>query len=207
MDECEVESALLDGYSGYVELSYLILPPTLGRDRRVLAAHNVVQHALPDRLVGETDAADCLRRRVVQDSIRQAAPRTPLRRLRPASSPEARAAWALTRSERLSVGETELQLRAIGVQHPQAAITEAATLDDPCAVQSAPTDLMRRKTTGRAVAITVTAVLAVAVLASLIASARPSSSARCQAQVSRAAAQSAWSVPLPSPESVTANCN
>jgi hypothetical protein len=207
MDECEVEAALLDGYSGYVRLSYLILPPTLGPDRRVLAAHSVVQRAVPDRLAGETDPAECLRRRVVRDSIRHATPRTPLRRLGTASSPEARAAWALRRSEHLSVDETELQLRAIGVQHPQAAITEAATIDDPCAVQSAPTDLMRRKACGRAVAITVTAVLAVAVLASLIASAGPSSSARCQAQVSRAAAQSAWSEPLPSAESVTANCS
>lgn len=200
----EVEAALLDNYSAYVRLAYLILPPALGRHRRILAAHGVVQRVLPDRrqlerqLAGETDAAVFLRRRVVQDSIKQAVSRTP-RTLLPQvwglrlfaraaedlaadqtlahSSAEGRAAWALIRSEQLSADETEFQLRAIGVQHPQAAIAEAAALDehaarpavfDPCAARLAPNDLMHRRARGRAVAITVTTVLALAILTSLI---------------------------------------
>ncbi|WP_020390288.1 hypothetical protein [Kribbella catacumbae] len=206
----EVEAALLDGYAAFVRLAYLILPPSLGRHRRVLAAHGVVQHSLPDRrrlerqLAGESDASGFLRRRVVQDAIKQADSRTPLRllpqawgrRLFPQSeavddlalrrlTPDARAAWALVRAERLSVDDAEQQLRAMGIQHSQAAINEAALTDegagdgsradsvfDPCAMRLAPTDLMRRKARGRAVAITVTAVLSVAILISLIATAR-----------------------------------
>ncbi|WBQ03902.1 hypothetical protein [Kribbella sp. CA-293567] len=212
----EVEAALLDGYPRLVRLAYLILPASLGRHRRILTAHGVVQRALPDRrrlerqLTGETDAFDFLRRRVVRDAIKQASSRTPLRllpqvwglRLFPQSgaaddlaldlalsslSPEARAAWALVRAERLCVDETELQLRAMGIQHPQAAINEAALLEestaaglggpldasvfDPCDVRLAPTDLMRRKARGRAVAIAVTGVIALAILVSLIATA------------------------------------
>lgn len=204
----EVEAALLDGYPAFVRLAYLILPSSLGRHRRILAAHGVVQRALPDRrrlerqLAGETDATAFLRRRVVQDAIKRASSRTPLRqpqvwglRLFPWSgaaedlaldqglsslTPEARAAWALVCVDQLSVDEAELYLRAIGVQHAQAAINEAAELEedpaagsafDPCSVRLAPTDLMRRKARGRAVVIAVTAVLAAAILISLIATA------------------------------------
>jgi DNA-directed RNA polymerase specialized sigma24 family protein len=207
----EVEAALLEGYPAFVRLAYLILPSSLGRHRRILAAHGIVQHALPDRrrlqrlLAGETDPAGFLRRRVLQDAIRQASSRTPLRwlpqvwglRLFPrlgaiddlaldqalsTLTPQARAAWALVRAEQLSVDETELQLRAIGIQHPQAAVNEAALLEevtaddpldvsasDPCAVRLAPTDLTRRNASGRAVAIAVTAALAAAILISLLA--------------------------------------
>ena len=35
----EVEAALLERYSGFVRLAYLILPPPLGRHQRILAAH------------------------------------------------------------------------------------------------------------------------------------------------------------------------
>lgn len=214
----EVEAALLDGYSAFVRLAYLILPPSLGRHRRILAAHGVVQRSLPDRrrlerqLAGESDASGFLRRRVVQDAIKQADSRTPLRLLPQAwgrrlfpqwgpaddlalrrLTPDARAAWALVRAERLSVDDAELQLRAMGIQHSQAAINEAALLDegaggggaggvggvgardasvfDPCAMRLAPTELLRRKARGRAVAITVTAALSVAILISLIATA------------------------------------
>lgn len=209
----EVEATLLEGYPSFVRLAYLILPPSLGRHRRILVAHSIVQRALPDRrrlqrlLAGEADATALLRRRVLQDAIRQASSRTPLRwlpqvwglRLFPrlgaiddlaldqalsTLTPPARAAWALVRAEQLSVDEAELQLRAIGIQHPQAAVNEAALLEevtadepldvsasDPCAVRLAPTDLMRRKASGRAVAIAVTAVLAAAILISLLATA------------------------------------
>ncbi|WP_343238205.1 hypothetical protein [Streptomyces sp. SID13031] len=205
----DVEAALLDGYPGFVRLAYLILPSSLGRHRRILAAHGVVQRALPDRrrlerqLAGESDATGFLRRRVVQHAIKRAESRTPLRwlpqvwglRLFPRSgaaddlsldralislTPEARAVWALVCAEQLSVDEAELYLRTIGIQHAQAAINEAALLDedassgtmfDPCAVRLAPTDLIRRKARGRAVAIAVTAVLAAAILISLLATA------------------------------------
>ena len=212
----EVETALLENYAALVRLAYLVLPPALGRHRRILAAHGVVQRALPDRrrlerqLAGELSAVGFLRRRVIRDAVRQAHSRTPLRllpqvwglRLFPRSgaaddlaldqalatrSPEARAAWALIRAESLPLGEVEHELRAMGVQHPQAAITEASELDDdamagvhgpldvavfdPCSVRLAPSDLMRRKARGRAVTITVTAVLALVILISLLASA------------------------------------
>jgi DNA-directed RNA polymerase specialized sigma24 family protein len=213
VSSAEAEAALLENYGAFVRLAYLILPASLGRHRRILAAHGVVQRALPDRrrlerqLVGERDATRFLRRRVVRGAIKQADSRTPLRllpqvwglRLFPQSgaaddlaldqalsslTPEARAAWALVRAEQLSVDDAELQLRATGVQHTQAAINEAALVDegtagglggpldasvfDPCDVRLAPTDLMRRKARGRAVAITVTAALAVTILISLI---------------------------------------
>ncbi|MFG3039695.1 hypothetical protein ACGFYZ_22640 [Streptomyces sp. NPDC048330] len=41
------EAALVENYSGLVRLAYLILPPALGRHRRVLTAHTLVQRALP----------------------------------------------------------------------------------------------------------------------------------------------------------------
>ncbi|MEV8373460.1 hypothetical protein AB0P21_12025 [Kribbella sp. NPDC056861] len=210
----DAEAALLENYPAFVRLAYLILPASLGRHRRILTAHGVVQRALPDRrrlerqLPGETDVADFLRRRVVQGAIKQANSRTPLRllpqiwglRLFPQSgaadditldqalssiTPEARAAWALVEAERLSVDEAELQLRAMGIQHAQAAVNEACLLDegtaggpggpldaavfDPCDVRLAPTDLVRRKARGRAVVIAVTALVAMAILFSLLA--------------------------------------
>ncbi|GAB3832601.1 hypothetical protein [Kribbella italica] len=208
----EVEAALLESYPALVRLAYLVLPSSLGRHRRVLAAHGVVQRAMPDRrklerqLIGETSAAAYIRRKVLRDAVRQARARTPLRllpavwgfRLFPRSgaaddlvldqamsacTPEARAAWALVRIEHLGVAEAESELRAAGIDAAAAAIKEAAELDetavagvrgpldaqvfDPCAVRLAPTDLMRRKARGRAVAIIVTIVLALILLASL----------------------------------------
>jgi hypothetical protein len=166
----EVEAALLANYSALVRLAYLILPPILGRDRRVLAAHDVVQHALPGReklecqLIGVYDAVDFTRRRVAQAAIEQARARTPLRLLplvwafrlfaRPSAedlllggkSPEARAAWALGHSD-------------------------TAAVFDPCSARLCPRELMRRTTRGRVVAISVTALLAIPILASLIATA------------------------------------
>ncbi|MFJ6432791.1 hypothetical protein [Streptomyces sp. NPDC091416] len=43
----QAESALVEHYPRLVRLAYLVLPPPLGRHRRVLAAHAVVQRALP----------------------------------------------------------------------------------------------------------------------------------------------------------------
>ncbi|MGW1208575.1 hypothetical protein ACWD5F_02945 [Streptomyces sp. NPDC002499] len=43
----EVESLLVEQYGELVRLAHLVLPPTLGRHRRVLVAHYLVQRALP----------------------------------------------------------------------------------------------------------------------------------------------------------------
>ncbi|MFJ7414351.1 hypothetical protein ACIQWZ_26620 [Streptomyces sp. NPDC098077] len=43
----QAEAALVEHYPRLVRLAYVVLPPTLGRHRRVLAAHAVVQRALP----------------------------------------------------------------------------------------------------------------------------------------------------------------
>ncbi|MFD7574069.1 hypothetical protein ACFV6U_26705, partial [Streptomyces sp. NPDC059810] len=61
----EAEAALVEHYPRLVRLAHLILPPSLGRHRRVLAAHALVQKSLssaaPVRLalagVGATVAA------------------------------------------------------------------------------------------------------------------------------------------------------
>lgn len=45
----QAEATLVEHYPRLVRLAYLILPPRLGRHRRVLAAHGVVQNALPAR--------------------------------------------------------------------------------------------------------------------------------------------------------------
>ncbi|MFD3534862.1 hypothetical protein [Streptomyces sp. NPDC058664] len=42
------EAALVENYPGLVRLAYLILPPTLGRHRRVLTAHALVQRTLSE---------------------------------------------------------------------------------------------------------------------------------------------------------------
>ncbi|MFC3234513.1 hypothetical protein CP967_25030 [Streptomyces nitrosporeus] len=41
------EAALTEHYARLVRIGYLVLPPALGRDRRVLAAHRIVQRSLP----------------------------------------------------------------------------------------------------------------------------------------------------------------
>ncbi|KAA6223932.1 hypothetical protein CP973_20200 [Streptomyces albofaciens JCM 4342] len=43
----EAEAALVEHYTGLVRLAYLTLPPTLGRHHKILAAHGLVQRALP----------------------------------------------------------------------------------------------------------------------------------------------------------------
>ncbi|MGK5532177.1 hypothetical protein [Streptomyces sp. URMC 129] len=45
----QAEAALVEHYARLVRLGYLVLPPVLGRHRRVLAAHAVAQRALPGR--------------------------------------------------------------------------------------------------------------------------------------------------------------
>ncbi|WTL22950.1 hypothetical protein OG329_31790 [Streptomyces sp. NBC_01506] len=43
----QVEAALVEHYQRLARLAYLVLPPSLGRNRRVLTAHAVVQRSLP----------------------------------------------------------------------------------------------------------------------------------------------------------------
>ncbi len=43
----QAEAALVEHYPRLVRLAYVVLPPALGRHRRVLTAHAVVQRALP----------------------------------------------------------------------------------------------------------------------------------------------------------------
>ncbi|MFH8792965.1 hypothetical protein [Streptomyces sp. NPDC017941] len=47
VDVEQVEAALVEHYPRLVRLAYLVLPPGLGRNRRVLTAHALVQRALP----------------------------------------------------------------------------------------------------------------------------------------------------------------
>ncbi|NEA59586.1 hypothetical protein G3I60_36870, partial [Streptomyces sp. SID13666] len=43
----EAEASIVENYPHLVRLAYLTLPAALGRHRRVLAAHTLVQRALP----------------------------------------------------------------------------------------------------------------------------------------------------------------
>ncbi|WP_077796083.1 hypothetical protein [Streptomyces sp. JHA26] len=47
VDVEQAEAALVEHYPGLVRLAYLVLPPDLGRSRRVLTAHALTQRALP----------------------------------------------------------------------------------------------------------------------------------------------------------------
>ncbi|MYT70688.1 MULTISPECIES: hypothetical protein [unclassified Streptomyces] len=47
IDVEQAEAALVEHYPRLVRLAYLVLPPGLGRNRRVLTAHSVAQRALP----------------------------------------------------------------------------------------------------------------------------------------------------------------
>ncbi|MBW5425273.1 hypothetical protein GKQ77_27555, partial [Streptomyces sp. BG9H] len=47
LDVEQAEAALVEHYPRLVRLAYLVLPPSLGRNRRVLTAHALTQRALP----------------------------------------------------------------------------------------------------------------------------------------------------------------
>ncbi|MEU7059442.1 hypothetical protein [Streptomyces sp. NPDC046197] len=49
VDVEQAEAALVEHYPRLVRLAYLVLPPGLGRNRRVLTAHALTQRALPPR--------------------------------------------------------------------------------------------------------------------------------------------------------------
>jgi hypothetical protein len=77
-EEPQIEALLPDDYAALVHLAYLILPPSISRQRRVAAAHGVVQRALPPHGACQPEF---VRRRVVQEASRQASRRTALCRL------------------------------------------------------------------------------------------------------------------------------
>ncbi len=51
VDVEQAEAALVERYPRLVRIAYLVLPPALGRNRRVLTAHALVQRSLPRRRV------------------------------------------------------------------------------------------------------------------------------------------------------------
>ncbi|MEV0371601.1 hypothetical protein AB0I10_17520 [Streptomyces sp. NPDC050636] len=55
IDVDQAEAALVEHYPRLVRLAYLVLPPGMGRNRRVLTAHAVAQRSLPRR---HTDGRD-----------------------------------------------------------------------------------------------------------------------------------------------------
>ncbi|MGW7116501.1 hypothetical protein [Streptomyces xanthophaeus] len=58
----QAEAAIVEHYARLVRLAYLVLPPALGRNRRVLTAHSLVQRALPrGRRASESDTAAAVR--------------------------------------------------------------------------------------------------------------------------------------------------
>jgi hypothetical protein len=146
----DAEAALLDNYPELVRIAYAMLPANAGRQRRVIAAHGVVQRALPDhrrlerQLRGVTDAKAFVRDRVRQEAIKQAQARTPW--------------WLLPQAWGLRL----LALLEAPADHSF----------DPCSLQPARrTELVRRNACGRNVAILVTSVLALGILAALVADA------------------------------------
>ncbi|MFI6341298.1 hypothetical protein [Streptomyces sp. NPDC050535] len=110
LDVERAEAALMEHYARLVRLVYITLPRSLGRHRRVLAAHGVVQRALPRRrlvIPGQRRAIDArkvasdeyaaLRARVLRAAMGQDA--RPLRLPRPwgpwAGRPALPTVWGL----------------------------------------------------------------------------------------------------------------
>ncbi|MCH0539132.1 hypothetical protein I3F58_06080 [Streptomyces sp. MUM 203J] len=63
IDVEQAEAALVEHYPRLVRIAYLVLPPSLGRNRRVLAAHSLVQRSLPRRRTSAGDLAMPVQRR------------------------------------------------------------------------------------------------------------------------------------------------
>ncbi|WP_369143869.1 hypothetical protein [Streptomyces sp. R44] len=55
VDVEQAEAALVERYPRLVRIAYLVLPPSFGRNRRVLTAHALVQRSLPRRRVPGPD--------------------------------------------------------------------------------------------------------------------------------------------------------
>ncbi|MCX5382832.1 hypothetical protein [Streptomyces sp. NBC_00083] len=56
----QAEAALVEHYPRLVRLAYLVLPPSLGRNRRVVTAHAIVQRSLPRGRGGPGDGDEAL---------------------------------------------------------------------------------------------------------------------------------------------------
>lgn len=118
VDVEQAEAALVEHYPRLVRLAYLVLPPGLGRSRRVLTAHALVQRALPRgrkqpsvipaQATGrEGDPGYAyLRERVLRTALETARPRKGLPRLTPPLLPQV---WGLRLFPR-SGGADELAL-------------------------------------------------------------------------------------------------
>ncbi|MBT2441471.1 hypothetical protein J7E93_15380 [Streptomyces sp. ISL-36] len=59
VDVEQAEAALVEHYPRLVRIAYLVLPPSLGRNRRVLTAHALVQRSLPRRRTSGAAAPGC----------------------------------------------------------------------------------------------------------------------------------------------------
>ncbi|MEV6840083.1 hypothetical protein AB0N17_37265 [Streptomyces sp. NPDC051133] len=93
VDVEQAEAALVEHYPRLVRIAYLVLPPGLGRGRRVLTAHSLVQRALPrgrkqaSLIPAQASGRDgdpgyaCLRERVLRAALAAARPRSGLPRL------------------------------------------------------------------------------------------------------------------------------
>ncbi|MES9523101.1 hypothetical protein [Streptomyces capoamus] len=126
----QAEAALVEHYTRLVRLAYLVLPPGLGRGRRVLTAHALAQRALPrSRKLPSVVPAQAsgregdpgyayLRERVLRTALEAARPRKGLPRLAqlPPSLPQV---WGLRLFPR-SGGADELALeqRLSGLSGP-----------------------------------------------------------------------------------------
>ncbi|TFI23389.1 hypothetical protein E4P36_26510 [Streptomyces sp. 4R-3d] len=67
----QAEAALVEHYPRLVRIAYLVLPPALGRNRRVLTAHAVVQRSLPRSRSAATpdDGYTYVRGRVLRQAL------------------------------------------------------------------------------------------------------------------------------------------
>ncbi|MEU8132678.1 hypothetical protein [Streptodolium elevatio] len=140
------EAVLVRHYAELTRTAYLILPPSDGRHGRVLAAHGIVQDALPGRGAEPLDE-DGLRARVVRGALRYAGRRR--RRLLPrvwglrfftvtadpdalaverevaALTPLGRAAYALLFPAGLTADHVASVLADAGAADPEGAVAEA----------------------------------------------------------------------------------
>ncbi|MEW1797106.1 hypothetical protein [Streptomyces niveus] len=71
VDVEQAEAALVEHYPRLVRIAYLVLPPALGRNRRVLTAHAVVQRSLPRSRSAATpdDGYTYVRGRVLRQAL------------------------------------------------------------------------------------------------------------------------------------------
>ncbi len=96
VDVEQAEAALVEHYPRLVRIAYLVLPPSLGRNRRVLTAHALVQRSLPRRRLAGEDAAMPVQRRRPEDAVDPGYAYVRLRVLRQAldgAAPLRRTAW------------------------------------------------------------------------------------------------------------------